>query len=258
MTVIKGDGVDKSELGLRIFQLTGFAKDNGAHLQYLTDFDDYRNAVEEYSDAGAVTGILDNRISRIGPENGFWVIATNDAAKLIHIQAVRYEYLKGQTLSQHWLNDPAMYAPAWLDIDFHKSDFDTAPITHEITGAVCYHADFWLDKEYRNLELASLLSNYAMVLSLARFNPAYFYGFMAARLVKQGWASRAGYLHIHPWAPRWYISNEDEFYDEYLVWVTGQDLNDLWSSGKRDTQVLGQVAQHVDTFPTVSHAMESN
>ena len=116
MTVIKGDGVDKSELGLRIFQLTGFAKDNGAHLQYLTDFEDYRSVVEEYSEVGAVTGILDNRISRIGPENGFWVIATNDAAKLIHIQAVRYEYLKGQTLSQHWLNDPAMYAPAWLDL----------------------------------------------------------------------------------------------------------------------------------------------
>jgi len=134
MINIKGDGVDTSELGLRIFELTGFAKDNGAHLQYLTDFENYRNVVEKYSEAGAVTGILDNRVSEIGPENGFWVLATSNTGRIIHLQAVRYEYLKGQTLSQHWLSDPALYAPAWLDIDFNRSDFDTAPISHEISA----------------------------------------------------------------------------------------------------------------------------
>ncbi len=258
MAHINPIAIDKSELGSKIFELTSHAKDNGAHLELLTDFEEYRKTVEKYSEAGAVTAILDTRVSRIGPENGFWIVATDGAGKVIHIQAVRYDYLSDRSLSQHWLMDPALYVPCWLDIDVNRCDFDTAPITHEITGAVCYHADFWLDKEYRNQELASLLSNYAMVLALARFSPDYFYGFMSPRLVKQGWSSRAGYLHIHPRAPRWYIQGEDEFYDEYLVWVTGLELADLWSSGKRDTKVLGQIAKNVDSMPPVSHAMAGN
>jgi len=238
MSHINPIAIDKSELGLRLFELTSYAENNGARLEFLTDFDDYRNFVEAYSHAGAVTAIVDNRISKIGPENGFWVKATDTNGKVIHTQAVRYDYLAGTTLSQHWLTDPSMYAPSWLDIDIKKCDFDTAPITHEITGAVCYHADFWLDKEYRNLELASLLSNFALLLALTRFAPDYMYGFIVPGLVRKGWSVRAGYLHVHPWAPRWRIREDASLHDEYIVWVTGQELASLWTSGKRDADFL--------------------
>jgi len=238
MSHISSNEVCKSELGLRIYELTGYVKNSGATLELLTDFEDYRNFVEAYSDAGAVTAIVDSRITTIGPENGFWVKATNKNGKIIHTQAVRFDDLTGTTLSRHWQSDPVMYAPAWLDIDINKCDFDTASITHEITGAVCYHADFWLDKEYRNMELASLLSNFALLMALIRFSPDYMYGFIVPGLVKRGWAARSGYLHIHPWAPRWHIRKDAILHDEYIVWVTGQELAELWGSGKRNADVL--------------------
>ncbi len=238
-------------LGQRVIKINRYVKEHGIHLKYLTDFENYRAVVEAHNEVSAVTAVLDTRVSDIGPENGFWILATDEMGEVIHVQAVRSDDLTGSTLSRHWLSDPMVYAPAWLDIDINRCDFDTAPITHEITGTVCYHADFWLHKKHRNMELASLFSNYAMVLALTKFRPDYFYGLMSPKLVKLGWVARAGYLHMHPRAPRWYILKDGTYYDEYLVWVTGPELADLWASGKRDTKVLGQVAKNTNPLSTV-------
>ncbi len=140
-----------------------------------------------------------------------------------------------------WLDNPLLYAPAGYDIAIDKSDFETAPAANKITGRVCYLGDYWLEQSYRNMEFAPLLSEYGKLQALMRFSPDFLYAFMQQRMVERGWAARAGFLHIHPWAPRWQIRGKAKFYDEYFVWISGPELENLWAASKRDIDILSRI-----------------
>ena len=223
----------------KVIELETAVESFGIRLEYRTDFGIFRETARTITDLAEVTGVFDNRKCDIGSDNGFWIQATDEVGTVIHRQAIRHDDLTGSTLARHWLNESHKFAPAGYDIIIDKSDFDTAPAANEITGNVCYHGEFWLDQPYRKMQLASFLSRLCILQGQTRFSADFVYGMMPPKLIERGWSIRAGYLHVHPWAPRWHIRGESKYYDEYLVWISGQELEGLWAARKRNIDILG-------------------
>jgi len=249
----------KTYLGRNILKLSAEISAFGVRPVYETDFDSFRETMIALPDRGSLTGIFDPSKCTIGPNNGFWIRGVNDAGNTVHAQAMRYDDLDNSTLADQWQQNADLFSPAGLDVNIEKSSFDTAPASHKITGGVCYHGDFWMDRSARKFGLAPILAQFAMLLALIRFDPDYIYGLVVPKNIKKGWAAQQGYLHSHPWAPRWHIEKDGEDssdqYDDYLVWITGQELDELWRSGERNGFVADRIRQtHQSGRPIVENA----
>ena len=230
-----------SQIAGKLFQLEKAVESFDVRLEYGSDFRIFRKSIDEIPETIELTGIFDDRCSDIGRENGLWVQARDSKGNVVHRQAMRHDKLMDTTLAEHWLKNVALYAPSGFDIDFSTSELSSVPIANIIAGSVCYHGDLWMGQDYRNMELASFLSKSFILKNLLRFSPDFVYGMVMPNMVERGWAARAGYFHMHPWAPRWYVRDQSDFYDEYIVWVSGQELVDLCTAGKGNIDVLSRV-----------------
>lgn len=220
------------KFGPEMFQLLSEVQqfnDRKITIQYQTDFDDFLETVQGIDDKGDLTPIFDVRYSDINSENGFWLKGVDENGDVMHVQAIRFDDLKDRPLSEHWENNPLLYCTQGLGIDLEKSEYDSAPAASVIKGAVCYHGELWVEKSFRRIRLSSKLANLAMLMALARFNPDYIYCLIVPKVIRTGLSVRNGYLHMYPQGIRWHIPERDEPYDEYLVWMTGQELTDLMS-----------------------------
>lgn len=213
------------------------AREFSVQIQVRTDFGEFRRLANAIPDKCELTAIFDDRVSDIGPENGFWIEGHDDAGRIMHMQSFRYDDLGACSLNGHWQANSKLYQPAGMDIDTSKSVFKTAPASYEICGKVCYHAEFWIAKDNRRLGLARRLSAFGMLFALTRFTPDYIYGFIPIKHIQRGLSVQYGYLHFHPWAPRWHIVGEKHPYDEYLIWVRGDELRSLWTADERTIDV---------------------
>lgn len=223
----------------------------GLKIDCLTNFEKLHDVYRPTTGSAGLTGVFDYRHSDIGPSNGFWILATNTANDILHIQAVRHDFLSQIDLVQHWQQNSQIFYPAGYKIDFDLSDFHVAPAAYEMTGSICYLGDYWLDESLRNMKIAPLLSEYGKLEALLRFSPRTLYAFMQEKMVKRGWAARAGFLHFHPWAPRWNIKGTTSFYDEYFVWISGEELERLWGARQRNIDVPGRKNVTQDGKPAV-------
>jgi hypothetical protein len=236
------DGISiATRIASKLEELQTAIESFGVRIECRTDFKLFRQSAMKITDLGDITGVFDDRVCSIDADNGFWIQATDKTGNVIHRQAFRHDDLTGTTLARHWLCDPAIYAPAGYDIAIEKSDFNIAPAANNITGSVCYHGEFWLDLPYRKTELPPFLSKFGILYALNQFSPDFVYGLVPPKLIEQGWAARQGYLHMHPWAPRWRIRGKAKYYDEYLVWISGKELLGLWTTSKRDIDVLSRI-----------------
>jgi len=195
----------------------------------MTNFHEFLQTVDAITDKGEPTPIFDVRHSDIGPANGFWLRGLDEDGNVMHVQAVRFDDLEDTSLSDHWKRDPMLYCTQGLGIDIENSEYDVAPAANEISGAVCYHGELWVEKSYRKIRLSSKLANLAMLMALGRFNPDYLYCLIVPKVIRTGLSVRNGYLHMHPQGIRWNIPEHSTPYDEYLVWMTGDELTDLMS-----------------------------
>ncbi len=196
---------ERAYLGRNILELHTNILTYGIKPVYETDFDAYRKTVVAFSDRGTITGVFDSKRCRIGPDNGFWIRGLDEAGRTVHAQAMRYDDFGKTTLARHWRDNLDLFAPTGMNIDIEKTNLVTAPASHEISGGVCYHGDFWMGKGARKFGLAPLLSQLATQLALVRFAPDFIYCLIVPRIIKKGWAAQQGYLHCHPWAPSWHI-----------------------------------------------------
>jgi len=227
----------------------------GVVLKLHTDFNRFRDVVAKTPDREAVTSLFDPDLSDIGPDNGFWIEGVDAEGQVVHLQALRMDDLQGVSLASHWQDKPEWYAPPGADVDLPKTNFNTASASHEISGTVCYHGDFWIHKKCRKFRLAGKLSVFAMLLAAAKFDPDFIYCFIVPKHVRQGLAAVYGYLHIHPFAPQWHFRGSNQTYDDYLVWISGDEIKELWISGQRDTEILGQVGKDGNGNSTASKSV---
>lgn len=201
----------------------------GLHIEFEQDFRQFLSVIEENPDRKELSPMFDPRYCDISADNGFWIKGVNEDGDIVHLQAVRYNDLSQTTLAEHWQQNSPLYRPPGIQPDINKTVFDRAPAAHMISGKVCYHGELWMRKDFRGLHLASRLANLAMLLASARFSPDYMYCLISPDVIRTGLSVRHGYLHMHPHGIQWHVKSEDVVHNEYLVWMNGEELDQLMS-----------------------------
>lgn len=200
---------------------------DGLKIRFQEDFARLRELTESNPDRDTLSPMFDPSHCDVSGKNAFWIEGLCPNGEVAHVQAVRYDDLEDRSLCQHWIDNSYLFTPPGVDVDLRHSRFDSAPASRTIRGGTCYHGELWIRKDYRGLHLASKLANLAMLLANARFQPDYLYCLIPPKVVRTGLSVRNGYLHLHPHGIRWSLSETRETYDEYLVWMTGDELDIL-------------------------------
>lgn len=235
--------LQRPDLGHALLTLNAEIREYGLNIQMKSNFEEFRETVEAIPDRGAVTPVFDPAYTRINESNGFWISGTDENGEVVHVQAIRFDRLRSTGLAEHWRKNAVLYGPPGLELDVEGTDFSTGIVAEQITGNVCYHGDFWIHRRWRRLGLAPRLSTFAMLTALSLYSPDYIYAFIVPKNVRRGLSAQYGYLHFHPWAPKWRIVGREEAYDDYLVWISGDELYELWTPGERNADILGEVGQ---------------
>jgi len=204
----------------------------GLRIRFRQDFAALQKITEANPDRDELSPMFDPRYCDIGPGKGFWIEGLCPSGEIAHVQAVRFDDLGETPLRQHWMNNRELYGPPGVDVDLQASCFASAPASEMIRGRVCYHGELWIREDYRGLRLSSKLANLAMLLALVQFDPDYLYCLIPPKTVRTGLSIRNGYLHLHPHGIRWNIADQEESYDEYIVWMTGAELSALMERSK--------------------------
>jgi len=158
----------------------------------------------------------------IDPSDMLWIEAFSNKDR-IAVQAIRLETIS-VSLEQH-LNQ--QYKRIYCNPDQTRPKITNhAPATREITGKIAYHGDLFVHADYRRAGLAKPLSRLAIVLSLLRWWPDYFWGYIDQKMVESGYASKIGYLHAQPRGTHWSKNPPTGIREnDWFVWSTADDIS---------------------------------
>ncbi|WP_298844334.1 hypothetical protein [uncultured Roseobacter sp.] len=204
--------------------------EHGIELQVGHDFDEYREILAEARPGHTLGAPLNPDLQPMTPANSFWIAGRDGNGTIMHTQAMRCVDLHGGYLSDYLRHRFVDYPPSGMDLDMKRSRYRAGPGAQRIKGQVCYHGEFWMGGtpgQYRGTGLSYILGRYAFLLGLQMYDPDYIFGFMERTVVFKGFPARHGYMHMEPSALRWYIKNNENPLEGYLVYVGRDDIRFL-------------------------------
>ena len=191
------------------------------------DFSEYRIYRNSQADRNPMYPMFDVASSYIDETNGFWICGFNHANELIHTQAVRLLDLSGVSLGQHLNVHRHKYITPLTTPDLDLTFYNGADALRTITGKVCYHGEFWLPARGlggpRSQGVTPLLSRILFEITYSRWNPSYLFAFVPKHLAEKGANLRYGYSHCE--AGRWIGPDEQVTDEDYLVWMSANDMS---------------------------------
>lgn len=205
------------------------AQHQGITLELLSDFDRLRQVVAETEGRAPLTPIFDNTVSDVSGENAFWILGRCPRGSVVHVQAVRKDDLGEENLAEHLERRGGLFLSPHIPATPEGSNYHACRYMREMAGTVCYHGEVWLSPSgnVRGRGLAITLPRIAVAVALMRWAPDYIYGLVHPDLVMKGIPARYGYNHFHPHGVRWRRTDGAGTLDEYITWMTGDDMRDL-------------------------------
>ncbi|MEL7133813.1 MAG: hypothetical protein AAGK77_15545 [Pseudomonadota bacterium] len=195
-----------------------------------TDFEAYREIVEEERLMQKLGAPFDPEKHGLNKSNAFWLIGRSADGELIHTQAAKRIRLSGRPLSSYLLRQFRAFPPPLQGVDLVRSRFRATPGTHRIIGKAAYHGEFWVAPErgkYRGAGLAQVLGRTGMLEMMTRWDPEWIYGFILNVVAYKGFAARIGYLHLEPNVLKWVVEGRDAPIDTFLAYNSREDLEYL-------------------------------
>ncbi|MEM8654892.1 MAG: hypothetical protein AAGF36_09105 [Pseudomonadota bacterium] len=195
-----------------------------------TDFDAYKDIVEEERPMQKLGAPFDPEKHGLNKSNAFWLIGRSEDDALIHTQAAKRIPLSGRPLSGYLLRQFRAFPPPLPGLDLTRSRFRATPGTHRISGKAAYHGEFWVAPErgkYRGAGLAPVLGRTGMLEMMTRWDPAWIYGFILNVVAYKGFAARIGYLHLEPSVLKWVVEGRDAPIETFLAYNSREDLEYL-------------------------------
>ena len=213
-----------------ISSIEQIADRHGMMIEVSSDFEAFRQIRATQPERPPISPVFDPQVCEINAGNGFWIKGTSETGELVHVQAVRLEDLTDTTLAEHLSKHRQVYAPPGVEVDLKQSRFCATPSSRIITGKVCYHGELWLKggrKGYRGHGLTAALPRLALALAHLAWTPDFMFGLVHPMAACKGLAAREGYMHLEPGGILWQRQGLQEVYDEWLVWMSHNDLQHL-------------------------------
>lgn len=213
-----------------INNIDDIAERHGLKIEVSADFEAFRELRMSQPKRTPISPIFDCRTSALNAANGFWIKGTSEDGELVHLQAVRLEDMTGLTLAEHLYKHSDIYAPPGVEVDLEQSEYNATSASHQITGRVCYHGELWLKGGpggYRGHGLTAALPRLALALAHMAWSPDYMFGLVHPMAACKGLPAREGYMHLEPGGILWQRKDSEEIYDEWLVWMSHNDLRHL-------------------------------
>lgn len=214
------------ELKFYIDGLIEQAAEQGVTVEVCDDFRELQEAVETIEDRAPLTPIFDWRYSDITADNGFWIKGTSTEGQVVHMQAVRIDTLVERSLADYLREQAPLFLSPHIPADAEKSVFNACAWARERRGKVCYHGEIWVSPKdgFRGRGLGRILPRIVPPIAYQKWQPDCFYGMMAPKLAERGMSAQYGYSHYHPLGIRWKLRDEGGTFDEYLAWMTPDDM----------------------------------
>ena len=166
-------------------------KQLGLRLACHTDFEALNQACDRADGKDATSEPFSRLFMDIPPADGMWISGTDYDDRVVHLQAMRFDRLTGITLADFWKQQ---FRRIHVDPNPGSAlNGRSAPPARRITGDCVYHGEMWVKKELRGRGLGGLLSQFALALALARWNPDYVWGFVSDALARKGFPFTEGY-----------------------------------------------------------------
>ena len=224
-----------SSLFSAVTRLTGQARAEGMSLTVSDDFDALIEAARRAPGRAPVAPAFDPRVNELGAQNGFWVLGTDGQGRVAHLQAVRLIDTGRRTLRQHIDAHLLDFAPPRCAVDPARSASE-APAATAFGGRLCYHGELWLRdgaEGFRGRGLSAVLTRLGIVLAHLRWAPSVTFALVSAWSIQKALTDDYGYINAEPRGAVWSIDGKAEQQEEWLVWVTQEELGILLEADER-------------------------
>lgn len=162
--------------------------------------------------------------SPIRSGEGYWIIGIDKDDDVVLTDAARLYDLSYSNFAEHLESLKAFYANP--TIHAHPQDRCTciAPSAKKITGRVAYHGDLWVRRDFRGKGIAKIVAGIAHGLSFAMWSPDFLCSLVARFSLDKGLVAQYEMLHHEPGGSKLQLVKEDIVDDDWLIWLTGEEL----------------------------------
>ncbi|WP_373415015.1 hypothetical protein [Ensifer aridi] len=202
---------------------------SGLHVTMGDDFEEYVELTRRLPGKSPMYPSFRPDCSDLPPEKAFWIVGRDREGRVAHVQAMRLDYLSNTDLAEHLGSLKAWFASPKLKAGPGSSSRCNAPSARRISGLVAYHGDIWLRQDFRGRGLSTFIGRIAFGLAWAKWSPDFIYALVADWNIEKGVADRQGYLHREPHGSVLHLPSHGIDDDEWLVWVTRDELLDTIS-----------------------------
>ncbi|MET4072588.1 hypothetical protein ABID58_007417 [Bradyrhizobium sp. S3.2.6] len=201
------------------------AVQKGIKLSIGFDFDEYISITRATPTKGSTYPNFRPDRSPIKPGEGYWIIGTDNKNEIVLTEAARLYDLTHSNFAENQESLKAFYAEPTLHAHPQDRCSCTAPTAKKITGKVAYQGDRWVRKDFRRQGVPKIMAGIARGVSFAMWAPDFVCGLVARRLLERG--SVYGYGHHEPGGSILHLVEEDILDDDWLTWLTGEELRSL-------------------------------
>lgn len=162
--------------------------------------------------------------SPIKSGEGYWLIGYDKNNAVALSDAARLYNLSHSNFAEHLQSLKVFYANPTIHAHPRDRCTCTAPSAKTMTGKVAYHGDLWVRSDFRGQGLAKIIAGIAHGVSFAMWAPDFLCALVARFSLEKGLVSKYEMLHHEPGGSMLQLVEEDILDDDWLIWLTGEEL----------------------------------
>lgn len=225
------------------FEATGHAVLDrfGVSLTVGSDFNEYVDLLHEGRADHIIGAPFDPEQHELNSDNAMWVVGRDADGLIMHTQALRLIDLNGGSLATYLRHGFRQFPPSGLDLDMDRSRYKPGPGARNIFGKVVYHGEVWMGGQpgqFRGSGVSSILGRYAFLSAIRKWAPDYMIGFMPKPVANKGFVSRQGYMHVEPYALRWYMHGNPAPLEGMMVYMSQEDMRFVLDMPQSEIEAL--------------------
>ncbi|MGY4627051.1 hypothetical protein [Bradyrhizobium sp. USDA 4486] len=159
--------------------------------------------------------------SPIKSGEGYWLIGVDENDGISLSNAARLYDLSRSNFAEHLQSLNAFYAQPALHAHPQDRCICVAPSASKLTGKVAYNGDLWVRADLRGTGLAQIVTRIAHRVSFTMWAPDFLCALVGRWRVAKGLPQ---YHHGEPGGAMLQLVEEGVLEDNWLVWVTGEEL----------------------------------